>query len=357
MRKIYFTCVLFCIVSFIYIQTPSYADVNKSQTVETVLLGANVTKLSGEKYQTTFALWSPDTSKVQLWLNGKTYPMTNHELYISTDLDSTVYYVSIPKNCSLEPYHFIVNGISVQDPYARMIDLNWKSTDYTQNDIVISSYDVLPVTLTEPKFVNKTDAVIYEANVRDFTVDSNSGVSKGLNGTYTGMIELKTVYTDSTGVLYKTGFDHLKQLGISYIQIMPFYEYGTCTVADMMKNSKEYDWGYDPVNYNVPEWLYSKYNTTISDNGAKLPDLDNIHYLDRIKEVQNMIHQFHVNGMRVIMDVVYNHTFSKDVLGNITDKYYTAKDHSGCGNSLDVSNPMVSRMVLDSLKYWVRKHK
>jgi pullulanase len=131
------------------------------------------------------------------------------------------------------------------------------------------------------------------------------------------------------------------------------FGYGSCTISDVQSNPACYNWGYDPVHYNAPEWRYSQYNTYKTSNGAVLPNPDNLNYVNRIVEVQNMISTLHENGIRAIMDVVYNHTFNKQILGAITMKYYTSEDHSGCGNSLDVSNPMVSRLVQDSLEYWV----
>ncbi len=98
----------------------------------------------------------------------------------------------------------------------------------------------------------------------------------------------------------------------------------------------------------MPEWRYSKWNNVLFSSKGSEP-----HYIDRIKEVQDMVETFHKAGIRVVMDVVYNHTYNKDVFGNISDKYYTKEDLSRCGNSVDASNPMVSRMIRDSLEYWV----
>ncbi|MEN1883351.1 alpha-amylase family glycosyl hydrolase [Streptomyces mirabilis] len=112
--------------------------------------------------------------------------------------------------------------------------------------------------------------------------------------------------------------------------IMPSFDFGS-TVPN---------WGYDPVNYNVPEEQFSQYT---------VPE-------DRIREFKDMVNAFHKNGIRVVMDVVYNHTFSKSVFGNITGKYYTSTDLSGTGNSIDDGNPMVNRMIQDSLEHWVRDY-
>jgi pullulanase len=126
---------------------------------------------------------------------------------------------------------------------------------------------------------------------------------------------------------------------------MPMFGFGSCSISDVQNDPNCYNWGYDPVHYSAPEWRYSQYNTYKTSNGAQLPNPDNLNYINRLVEVQQMVSNFHSNGIRVIMDVVYNHTFNKGVLGTITGKYYTPKDHSGVGNSLDVANPMVNLMV------------
>jgi pullulanase len=173
--------------------------------------------------------------------------------------------------------------------------------------------------------VNREDSVIYEVHVRDFTIDANSGVDPAKRGKYMGMVQMGTSFNGA-----KTGIDHLKELGITHVQLLPFYDFG----------SGMYNWGYDPVNYNVPEEQYSQ---------ATTPE-------GRIREFKDMVNEFHKNGIRVIMDVVYNHTFNKDVLQTITGKYYTSVDLSGTGNSIDDGNPMVSRMIRDSLEHWVRDY-
>lgn len=137
-----------------------------------------------------------------------------------------------------------------------------------------------------------------------------------------------------TGTSYngiKTGIDHLKELGVTHVQILPFYDFAT----------PMYNWGYDPVNYNIPEEQYS-----ISQDPVQ-----------RIKELKTMINEFHKNGIRVIMDVVYNHTYSNDMFSNITPQYYDGLNLSGCGNSIDTSKPMVSRFIQDSLNFWVSEYK
>nr|WP_242533162.1 alpha-amylase family glycosyl hydrolase [Niveibacterium umoris] len=136
----------------------------------------------------------------------------------------------------------------------------------------------------------------------------------------------------------KTGIDHLKELGVTHVQLMPVYDFGSCP---LVTDTACYNWGYDPRNYNVPEERYS---------------LTPFDYVNRAKEFKQMVDAFHKAGIRVVMDVVYNHTFAKEMFDPITSKYYTATDLSGTGNSIDADQPMVSRMIQDSLEYWAREY-
>ena len=188
-----------------------------------------------------------------------------------------------------------------------------------------------------PELKNREDSIVYEVHVRDFTIDDSSGVASDKKGRYLGMVQTGTSYH---GI--KTGIDHLKELGVTHVQLQPIYDYATCSDVDSQNNSC-YNWGYDPWNYNVPEDRYS------SVFGTDKYDM-------KIQEVKTMINELHKNGIRVIMDVVYNHTFDKSVFENITSKYYNKDDLSGCGNSIDAVNNMVWMMIRDSLDYWVTEY-
>ncbi|WP_108651974.1 alpha-amylase family glycosyl hydrolase [Dongshaea marina] len=311
----------------------------------TLPLGATV---QGDS--TSFAIWSPDSSNVQLWLAGKLYSLERQ----SGD-DGNVYGIKLPHNYNLSPYHFVINGKPAHDPYARMVDLNRSESNYQQNDIVIDLSKTMAASdfVASPKLNNPEDAVIDELDLRDYSIDPNSGVPAAERGTFSGL-----VYPNAqlSGTSTPTGLAHLKQLGVNTLQLMPMFNFASCSIEDVAQNPDCYNWGYDPQNYNVPEWRYSKYNV----NG--LPG-SKPHYIERIREVQSMVNELHKNGMRVVMDVVYNHTASADkVLGPISKKYYLTDgaghyiDITGTGNTLNASEPMVSKMVLDSLKYWVSEY-
>ncbi|MCX2836158.1 type I pullulanase [Microbulbifer thermotolerans] len=276
--------------------------------------------------ETTFALWSPDHSNVQLVLDGQNYTMGRvPDANGMTD----IYAVTVSGDWKLKPYYFVVNGVAVRDPYGKMVEPN------TNNNIVmdLDSTDLPGGWSQRPALAEREDAVIYEVHVRDFTIAAESGVSANKRGKFLGMVEGGTSFNGVT-----TGIDHLKELGVTHVQLMPVYDFNAC--ADST-DTDCYSWGYDPRNFNVPEERYS---------------LTPFDYENRVREFKQMVDEFHKAGIRVIMDVVYNHTYSKEVFEPISSSYYTETDLSGTGNSIDANVPMVSRMIRDSLEYWVDEY-
>ena len=269
---------------------------------------------------TTFAIWSPDSANVKLSLNG-----TEHVCDKVKDFDgyTDIYGVRVPGDHKLREYSFNINGIAVRDPYGTMVKPG------TNRNIVMDMASIQPVGgwLPIPPLAEREDAIIYEVHIRDFTWDGTSGVSPEKRGKFLGMVETGTTYN---GVV-STGIDHLKELGVTHVQILPFYDF----------SSSQYNWGYDPVNYNIPEEQYS---------------ITPANYEERVRELQTMVNEFHRNGIRVIMDVVYNHTTSDEMFENISRKYYTGNNDSGTGNGINAGEPMVSRMIRDSLEFLVENY-
>ena len=267
---------------------------------------------------TTFRIWSPDNSNVTVNVAGTNYILTPTALSGYSD----VYQVVVTGDLKGKTYQFSVGGTAVRDPYAQMVNPG------TAQGIIVNAAAVLPTDgswAARPALVNREDAVIYELHVRDFTIDASSGVDAAKRGKFLGLVQ-----TGTTNNGQKTGIDHLKELGVTHVHIMPAFDF----------NTGMYNWGYDPVNYNVPEEQYSQFSSAE----------------DRIREFKDMVNGFHKAGIRVLMDVVYNHTYSKDALQAITGKYYTPTDLSGTGNSLDDGNPMVAKMIQDSLEHWTRTY-
>ncbi|WP_226703933.1 type I pullulanase [Microbulbifer elongatus] len=276
--------------------------------------------------ETTFSLWSPDHTNVQLVLDGQSYPMG--KVADSNGL-TDVYSITVSGDWKLKPYYFVVNGIAVRDPYGKMVEPN------TNNNIVmdLSSTDLTGGWSPRPQLTAREDAVIYEVHVRDFTIAPESGISSAKRGKFLGMVESGSTFN---GV--STGIDHLKELGVTHVQLLPVYDFGSC--PDPADNTC-YNWGYDPRNYSIPEERYSQ---------------SPYDYENRVREFKQMVDEFHKAGLRVVMDVVYNHTYSKEMFEAITTSYYTPTDLSGTGNSIDANVPMVSRMIRDSLEYWVEEY-
>lgn len=315
---------------------------------------------------TSFSIWSPDSSSVTVTVKTaggteKTYTCTKGFQVDGDYPDSAnIYGVTVPGELHLAEYQFKIGGVAVRDPYGKMIkyDGNQQKTNvlcdnkaFYSGGPIGSSWAgpsvniVMDMSRTEPTggwaerptLEKRTDSIVYEVHVGDFTSSSTWNGKESYRGKFPGMIETGTTYTNGARTV-KTGLDHLKELGVTHVQIMPMYDFATKYVN---KTGEIYNWGYDPVNYNVPE---DRYSTCPGD------------YVERIREVKEMVNEFHKNGIRVIMDVVYNHTFATEMFDSISSKYYTSTDLSGCGNSVDVSNGMVSRMVRDSLEYWAEEY-
>ena len=308
---------------------------------------------------TSFSIWSPDSSNVTVTVKpaGGTEQTYTCIKGFQVDGDypdsANIYGVTVPGDLHLAEYQFKIGGVAVRDPYGKMIKYDGKQqktnkiADGTENGYSYTSYAgpsvniVVDMDKTEPTggwaarpaLENRCDAIVYEVHVGDFSSDSTWGGSSKNAGKFPGMVESGTSYSGVT-----TGLDHLKELGVTHVQLLPMYDFATKynnTLSDI------YNWGYDPVNYNVPE---DRYSTCPND------------YVERIREVKEMINEFHKNGIRVIMDVVYNHTFAKEMFSSISSKYYTSTDLSGCGNSTNTGVPMVSRMIRDSLEYWADEY-
>ena len=282
--------------------------------------------------QSTFSVWSPTYSNVELDLNGVLHPMTRMTNPPNGYTD--VYSVTVPGDLNGQTYNFVINGTTSRDPYGVMTQPG------TNNDIVMdpSQTKLTSGWTPRPTLTNRVDSIVYEADVREFSNDSSSGIPAADRGYFEGMTDTGATVNGVAGAP-STGIDHLADMGVTHIQIMPFFDYNDC-VGTTEENTC-FNWGYDPLNYNVPTANYSETPTN---------------YTNRVLEVKQMINNFHKQGIRVVMDVVYNHTTSESVLGNITPEYYLSDDLTGIGNTLDGSNPMVARMIQDSLEYWVTQY-
>ncbi len=235
-------------------------------------------------------------------------------------------------------YHIYVNGLwnTAIDP------MGLGSTVNNQRSVIIDFKQLKPIEsfkLSPLKQV--TDAVLYELSVRDFTMQVESNVLN--RGKYLGLTEENT----KTLAGATTGLAHIKELGITHVQIMPMYDFAT---VDEHNVSLFYNWGYDPVQYNVPEGSYS----TNPDNP-----------FSRIEEARKMVETFHKNDIRVIMDVVYNHVYDMEASSfeKVVPYYFFRRSNTGalsngsfCGNDFDSNRLMARKYILDSVKLWMSEY-
>jgi len=193
-----------------------------------------------------------------------------------------------------------------------------------------------------PTFQHATDAVIYELHVRDATIHASSGARH--RGRFLGLTERGTRVAPGVA----TGLDHLRELGVTHLHLLPAFDFAS--VDETRPDKPQYNWGYDPQNYNVPEGSYS---TNAADGEV------------RIREFKQMVQALHRAGLRVIMDVVYNHTYrgSDSHFHQMVPGYYHRQDAqggfsngSGCGNEVASDRSMVRKMMVDSLVYWAREY-
>lgn len=293
--------------------------------------------------KTTFTFWSSIAEKMEVRLYN-TYDAAEFEV-ITLQEKNDDYWTATVKGDQLGKFYTVCsyqNGewgqespgifakaVSVNGQKAAIIDMQATNPEGWEND-------------QRPAMTDPTDVVVYETHMRDFTIDATSGIAN--KGKFIAFTEQGTQTAEGLA----SGIDHLKELGITHIQILPMYDYGSIdeTTLDLNK----YNWGYDPVNYNVPEGGYS---TNPYDPAT------------RIREAKTMIQALHAAGIRVIMDVVYNHTYSVEgcALGRVVPQYFYRMNEdgsyangSGCGNETASDKEMMRQFMVESVCYWAREY-
>jgi len=239
-------------------------------------------------------------------------------------------------------FKVLINGKwlnEVPDPYAKAVGVNGKRAmviDFKETNPAKWEIDKSPV------FKNKTDAILYELHVRDASISKNSGIKN--KGKFLGLTETGTKNLEGLS----TGFDHIKELGVTHVHLLPCFDF--YSIDESKPDKAQYNWGYDPLNYNVPEGSFS---TNPYDG------------VTGIKEFKQMVQAFHQNGLRVIMDVVYNHTrLTQDSYFNqLVPGYYYRQTKDGkfsnataCGNETASERYMMRKFMLESVLYWVKEY-
>lgn len=290
---------------------------------------------------TRFKVWAPEAESVKLNLYKQGEGDNLIDQHIMKKSANGTYVFEKQGDCNGIYYTYtVVNHGEEQeavDPYTKAAGVNG------QRGMVINLEKTNPQGFELDGYRNPehiTDAIIYEGSVRDFTMDESSGVFH--NGKFLGLTEANT--TNHFGEA--TALDYISGLGVTHVQILPAFDFET---VDEKNQKAQYNWGYDPDNYNVPEGSYavSPYDGAV-----------------RIQEMKQMVLALHSRGIGVIMDVVFNHTYRRDDsnLQKIVPGYYYRSDEtgytdgSGCGNEVASDRPMVQKLIVDSLIYWAKEY-
>lgn len=293
----------------------------------------------GYKYsdkETTFKLWAPTAIKVDLLLEDETIPMTLGE--------KGVYSVVVEGDQHMKAYQYALefgDGMKTTsaDPYSFATTVNGEKT------VIVSDDDLNKTKITKlDKEIDKHDMVIYEAHVRDLTIDPDNGIEH--KGKFLGLTEKGTTTKEGN----PSGLDYIKSLGVTHVQFIPIYDFASIDEAGDLGFNQQYNWGYDPQNYNVPEGSYST---------------DPHDPLARVHELKQMISTFHEEGLGVIMDVVYNHVFdvNNSPFHKTVPGYYfrygangNLLNGTGVGNETASEQPMMRRYIVESTKYWMEHY-
>ena len=316
-----------------------WSELLKNEKIIETYYPGNDLGVSCKNGKTKFKLWSPPAEKVEVMIYTdendnncteniflKQSAFGCWEVTVSESLAGNYYLFKL--YFSGEKCHLTV------DPYARAVGTN------SRKGLIVDLANTDPAGWEKDRRVkldNPVDAVIYELHIRDFTSSLNSGSEH--RGKYLGFLE-KTENCEG----YSTGIDHLRELGITHVHLLPVFDFAT--VDD---NGNGYNWGYDPYFYNVPEGSYS------------ISPADNT----RIMEFKLLVKALHDAGIGVIMDVVYNHTYytrKSPFQLTVPDYYYRKTSNckpangSGCGNEIATEKPMMRKFIINSVKYWAEEY-
>lgn len=294
--------------------------------------------------QSVFTLWTPSADRVRLNLyasgeGGDPEEQVEMEkagygtwrIHIDRDLKGSFYTFQIEKNGKWlnETPGIWAKAVGINGNRAAVIDWNETNPEGWESD-------------RSPELKMYSDIILYELHHRDFSIAPDSGIEN--KGKFLALTETGTKTPEGEA----TGLDHLKELGVTHIHILPSFDFATVDETKLDEN--HYNWGYDPKNYNVPDGSYST---------------DPANPVVRIREFKEMVKSLHQNGFRIVLDVVYNHTASTDhsnfdltVPGyfyrqNADGSYSNA---SGCGNETASEREMVRHYIIESVKFWAREY-
>jgi pullulanase len=286
---------------------------------------------------TRFKLWAPTATQVKLKLRPSNSSFS--EIVKMKREDHGIWSVSVNRDLELYQYSFLIlvnqEWREAVDPYAKAVTVNGEL------GVIVRLEKTHRPRPNLPTIENAVDAIIYETHIRDLTIHPKSGVlNKGL---YLGAGELNSIGIDGE----PTGLSYIKDLGITHIEFLPFHDFAG---VDELHRNNEYNWGYNPLHFNAPEGSYST-------NPANP--------YSRIMELKQLIDQVHSLGLRVIMDVVYNHVYVREnsSFEKVVPGYYFRHNEiglpsngTGVGNDIASERKMVRKYIIDSIRYWLEEY-
>ncbi|WP_410769081.1 type I pullulanase [Fontibacillus sp. BL9] len=298
---------------------------------------------------TVFRLWAPTASEAKLRLYSSWDSKDFEDLVMSRDMHGT-WALTVNRNLELVYYTYFVrvgqNWNEAVDPYAKAVGVNG------DKGVILDLQKTNPDRwiVDKPPFDYFTDAVIYEVHIGDFSLHPESGIKH--KGKYLGFTETGT---QGPGGIH-TGLDYLKHLGVTHVQLMPLQDFAKASVDEARSGAgglerQQYNWGYDPKNFNAPEGSYA--------TDPFRPGL-------RIRELKQAVQALHDQGLRVIMDVVYNHIYDGYIahFTKLVPGYYlrykkdgSFSNGSGCGNDCASERRMMSKFIVDSVSYWATEYR
>lgn len=313
---------------------PTFPEFDSLYSYDGDDLGAAYSKRS-----TSFALWAPLASEARL--KYRLAPSCPWEIKEMKRGDRGIFRLRLDYDCQGMEYLFQIVNSGVE---SEATDLYGKASTQNGGSSVVLDWDSLHVDLHEdalPPCPSQTDAIVYEGSVRDLTSDPRTDIVH--KGRFLGLIERGRKSQNGD----KAGFDYLLSLGFSHLQLLPIYDFKT---VDEKSPEKSYNWGYDPAQYFVPEGSYA---SDLSDPSS------------RIKDLKEMVAAFHLEGIRIVMDVVFNHVYSFEdspFQKTVPNYYFRQRRNgsfastSGCGDDLASERKMVRHLILHCCSWWIEQY-
>ena len=304
----------------------------------------SLTEMEYSPANTRFTLWAPTADEVRLMLYDTGDGGHAFDTVTMTPADNGTWVASVDGDLKGKFYTFNVKiknrwfgdtpginakAVGVNGKRAAILDMKDTDPEGWEND-------------RRPALASPADVIIYEMTHRDFSVDASSGINH--KGKFLALTETGTTSADRLS----TGIDHLKELGVTHVHILPSYDYASVDETKLEEN--QYNWGYDPQNYNVPDGSYA--------TDPYRPEV-------RIREFKQMVQALHKAGIRVVLDVVYNHTFNtveSNFERTVPGYFYrqrqdgTLADASACGNETASNRPMMRKYMIESVLHWINEY-